>query len=111
MWAGLVSFVHSYPGFRIFSDAFFEEIHFSLEADHFHPFKRIADFVVSMVAKGNQDSVGAELDVVTHHGRVHSNEFDGESINNSTTNSISMLTALLMILVTRAAGRWLISLE
>ena len=53
-----------------------------MEADHFHPFKRIADFVVSLVAKGNQDSVGAELDVVTHHGRVHSNEFDGESINN-----------------------------
>jgi hypothetical protein len=53
-----------------------------LEADHFHPFKQIADIVVSLVAKGNQESVGAELDVVTHHGRVHPNEFDGESINN-----------------------------
>jgi hypothetical protein len=29
----------------------------------------------------------------------------------SATNSILMLTALLMILVSRAAGRWLISLE
>ena len=54
----------------------------ALEADHFHPFKRIANFVVLLVAKGNQELVSAELDVVTHHGRVHPNEFDGESINN-----------------------------
>ena len=32
--------------------------------------------------EGNQESVGAELDVVTHHGQVHSNEFDSEGINN-----------------------------
>ena len=53
-----------------------------MEADHFHPFEKVADFVVSLVAEGNQESVGAELDVVTHHGRVHPNEFDGEGINN-----------------------------
>ena len=66
----LVSFVHSYPGFGVFSNAFFEEICFPLEADHFHPFEQVADFVVSLVAEGNQELVGAELDVVTHHGRV-----------------------------------------
>ena len=81
MWAGgskagikgknLVSFVHSYPGFGVFFNEFFEEIRFPLEADHFHPFKRVADFVVSLVAEGNQELVGAELDVVTHHGQVH----------------------------------------
>ena len=53
-----------------------------MEADHFHPFERVADFVVSLVAEGNQESVGAELDVVTHHGRVHPNEFNGKGINN-----------------------------
>ncbi len=52
-----------------------------MEADHFHPFKWVTNFVVSLVAEGNQESVSAELDVVTHHGRVHPNEFDGEGIN------------------------------
>ena len=79
-----------------------------MEADHFHPFKPVADFVVSLVAQGDQESVGAELDVVTHHGRIHPNEFDGEGINNQ---FISMLTALLMMSATRAAERRLISLE
>ena len=37
---------------------------------------------MSLVAKCNQESAGAELDVVTHHGRVHPNEFDREGINN-----------------------------
>ena len=37
---------------------------------------------MSLVAKSNQESVGAELDVVTYHGQVHPSEFDGEGINN-----------------------------
>jgi hypothetical protein len=53
-----------------------------LEADHVHPFERVANFLVSLVAKGDQESVCTELVVVTHHGQVHSNEFDGEAINN-----------------------------
>ena len=61
---------------------FFEEIRFPWRLIIFRPFKRVADFVVSLVAEGNQESVGTELDVVTHHGRVHPNEFDGEGINN-----------------------------
>ncbi len=77
----LVSFVHSYSGFWIFSNTFFEEILFSLEADHFHPIKRVADFVVSLAAKGNQELVGAELDVAAHHGQVHPNEFNREGID------------------------------
>jgi hypothetical protein len=59
-----------------------KKIVFPRVADHVHPFEQVANFVVSLVAKGNQESVGAELDVVTHHGQVHSNEFDGEGINN-----------------------------
>jgi hypothetical protein len=58
-----------------------EEIHFPLEADHFHPIKQVANFVVSLAAKGNQESVGAELDVVAHHGQVHPNEFNREGID------------------------------
>jgi hypothetical protein len=41
---------------------------FPLEADHFHPFERVANFVVSTAAKGNQEPACAELDVITHHG-------------------------------------------
>ena len=65
---GLVSFIHYYNGFRVFANAFFEEVSFPLEADHFHPFERVAYFDVSLVPKGNQESVGAKLDVVAHHG-------------------------------------------
>ncbi len=101
----LVSFVCSHPGFGVFSNAFFKEICFPLEADHFHPFKRDANFLVSLVAKGNEESVSAELDVVTHHGQVHPKSLTGRA---SKTNSISMLTALLMMSVTRAAGRFLL---
>jgi hypothetical protein len=38
-----------------------------LEAYHFHPFERVADFLVSLVSKGNQESVGTKLDVIAHH--------------------------------------------
>ena len=64
---GLVSFIHSYTGFRVFANAFFEEVRFPLEAYHFHPFKRVVYFVVSLVPEGNQESVGTKLDVVAHH--------------------------------------------
>ena len=63
----LVSFIHSDTGFRVFANAFFEEVRFPLEAYHFHPFERVAYFVVSLVSKGNQESVGTKLDVIAHH--------------------------------------------
>jgi hypothetical protein len=52
----------------MFSYAFFEKNRFPLEADHFHPLERVAYFVVSATAKGSQESVSTELDVVAHHG-------------------------------------------
>ncbi len=61
---------------------FFEEIPFPWEADHFHPIKWVANFVVSLSAEGNQELVGAELDVVAHHGQVQPNELDKEGIDN-----------------------------
>jgi hypothetical protein len=53
-----------------------------LKADCFHPLKWVANFVVSTAARGNQESVGAELDVVAHHDQIHPNEFNREGINN-----------------------------
>ncbi len=68
--------------YRIFADAFFEEICFPLKADHVHPLKQIANFVVSTATKGNQELIGAELDVVAHHDQIHPNEFNREGIDN-----------------------------
>ena len=53
-----------------------------MEADHFYPFKGVVNFVVSTAAKGNQELVGAELDAVSHHDRIHPNEFARKGIDN-----------------------------
>jgi hypothetical protein len=53
-----------------------------LKADCFHPLKRVAEFVISTAAKGDQESVFAELDVVAHHDQIHPNEFNREGIDN-----------------------------
>ncbi len=53
-----------------------------MKADHFHPLKQVANFLVSTAAKGNQELVGTKLDVVAHHDQFHPNEFDRESIDN-----------------------------
>ena len=45
---GLVNLVHSYSGLQVFTGALFKEICFPLEADHFHPLKRVVNFVVSV---------------------------------------------------------------
>ncbi len=50
---GLVGPVHAYSRYRVFADPFFKEIGFSLEADGFHQFKRVANFIVSVAAKGD----------------------------------------------------------
>ena len=36
---------------------------------------------MSAASQSNQQAIGAELDVVTHHGQVHSNEFNREGIH------------------------------
>ena len=38
---GLVDLVHSYSGLRVFTNALFKEIRFPLEANRFHPLKRV----------------------------------------------------------------------
>ena len=56
------------PNFEYSPTRFSKKFCFPLEADHFYLFERVANFVVSLVAEGNQESVSAELDEVTHHG-------------------------------------------
>ena len=59
-------------------------------------------------AERDQESVSAKLDVVTHHCRIHPNDFDWEGINDKFHFNV---TALLMMSMTRVLGRRSISLE
>jgi hypothetical protein len=61
----------------------FEEVCHSLCADHFHPFEWIPNFVMATASEGNYESIGQEFDVITNHSGIHSNQFNGEGINNT----------------------------
>ena len=77
----LVNLVHSYSGLRVFTNSLLEEICFPLKANHFHPLERVANIVMSVATKVEKKSIGTEFDVIAHHGRVHSNEFDWKCID------------------------------
>ena len=79
---GLIGAVDADARFGVFANTFFEEVGFALEADGVHPFKWVPNFKVSITAKAKEESVGTKSDVVAHHGRVHANEFDRESVDN-----------------------------
>ena len=64
---------------------------------------------MSLTAEGDQEPVSAELDVVTHHGQIHPNEFDREGIDDEFHFNADC--ALLMMLMAHASGRWLINLN
>ena len=55
-----------------------------MKANRFHPFEWVPSFevTVAVAAKAEEELVGAEFDVVAHRSGVHSNQFDGEGINN-----------------------------
>ena len=78
---GLVGAVDADTRFGVFSNTFFEEVGFALEADGFHPFERVPNFEVSIAAKAKKESVGAESYVVAHHGGIHADEFDREGVS------------------------------
>jgi hypothetical protein len=101
----LVSAINTNARLGVFSNAFFKEVCFALEADCFHPFKWVLNFEVTVATEAEEQLVSAEFDVVTHHCRVHSNQFNG------TTNSISIATALLIISTIRDSGSRLTSFE
>jgi len=64
------------------SNAFFEEVCFALKANRFHPFEWVPDFEGTVATEAEEQSVSAKIDVVTHHCRVHSDQFDGEGFDN-----------------------------
>ena len=50
----LVKLVYSYTRLRVFANPFFKEVCFYLEADCFHPLKRVVNVVLFPVSEGNQ---------------------------------------------------------
>ncbi len=74
--------VNANAQFRVFPDLFLEEVRFTLQANCYHPFEQISDLEVTVAPKGEKKSIGAEFDIVAHHHQVHSNQFNGEGVNN-----------------------------
>ena len=79
---GLVGAVNTDVRFGVFFEAFFKDVCFALKTDCFHPFEWVPSFEVTVAAKAEEESVGAEFDVVAHCSGVHSDQFDGEGIDN-----------------------------
>ncbi len=69
----LVGAVNADARFGVFPNAFLKEVCFALKANCFHPFEWVPSFEVTVAAKAEEESVGAEFDVVTHCGGIHSN--------------------------------------
>jgi hypothetical protein len=78
---GLVRAVYSDPGFEVLSNSLFKEVCFPLEANRLHPFEWVSNLVVAVAPKAEEESIGTKFDVIAHHVRVHSNQFDRESVD------------------------------
>jgi hypothetical protein len=78
---GLILAVYSDPGFEILSDSLFKEVCLPLEANRLHPFEGVSNPVMAVAPEAEEELIGAKFDVIAHHVRVHSNQFDGESID------------------------------
>jgi hypothetical protein len=68
------------PALGILPNALLEEVGLALKGDGLHPFKGVRGLVVAGVAQGDQQPVGAELNVLLHQRRVHPDELHGEGL-------------------------------
>ena len=81
---GLVCSVNTYARFRVLAGLFLEKgVCFPLQADCLHPFEWITCLVVTIATKGEKKSVRTKYNVIAHHGGVHSDQLNGEGIDNN----------------------------
>ena len=80
---GLIRTVYSDPRFKVLSDSLFKGVCFPLEANRLHPFEGVSDPVVAVAPEAEEESIGTKFDVVAHHARVHSNQFNGRGSSGS----------------------------
>ena len=105
---GLVVMVNANAQFGVFPNAFLKEVCFALKADYLHPFKQVSTFEVTVASKVQEESVSTEFDVVHIMAEFIPISLTGRV---STTNSILIATALLMILIIRDSRSQLISFK
>lgn len=65
-------------GFLVVADALFEEVGLAGQGDGFHEVERVGRFVVFLIAEGQEEAVGDELDVLFHEGGVHAQQRAGQ---------------------------------
>ena len=64
----------------VLPDALLEKVGLALEGDHDHPVERVVRVVHLGAAERLEEAVGAELNVLAHHVRVHPDQLDGETV-------------------------------
>lgn len=72
----IASFSEFDASLLVIADSLFEEVGFSLERNHVHPFERVFNVVNLGHSKRKEQSISNELDVLGHQFAVHANEFD-----------------------------------
>ncbi len=77
----LIILVNTHTRLGILADTLLEEVGLALKTNHLHPLEGVDSIVVLAASKGVKETVGAELNVVTHELRVHTNKLDGEGID------------------------------
>jgi len=61
-------------------DTLLKEVCLARERNGHHPLERVGDIVVTGTAEGDQEAIGAELNVLAHELAIHANEFDGQRV-------------------------------
>ena len=64
--------------FLVVADALFEEVGLAGQRDGFHEVEGVGRFVVLLVAKSQEETIGDELDVLFHEVGVHAQERTGQ---------------------------------
>ena len=65
----------------VFRHTLLEEVGLALKRNHIHKVEGIGGIVDLLIAKSDEQTIGDELDVLTHELGVHADEGDGESIS------------------------------
>lgn len=76
----LLGSVDSDSTLGVLSHSLLEEVGLSLEGDHLHPLEGVGGFIHLGDVEGGKETVGAELNVLAHHGGVHADELYGEGV-------------------------------
>ena len=69
-----------HAGFLVIADALLEEVCLSGQGDGFHEIERVGHFVEFLIAEGQEQTIGDELDVLFHERGVHAQQRAGQRL-------------------------------